>query len=94
LPVFLARFHSETQLFVRVFGGCRRVPVSSAAFVLRSISVGLSIFMAIFIMFSDCLEMVIGCSDVAGCGKMMVLARRMALGVRHSAFLPVDEEQR
>lgn len=63
--------------------------MSGAAFALRSISVGLCFFMVISIMLSDCLEMVIGCRDVAGRGKMMVLARRVTLGVRHSAFLPV-----
>jgi len=50
---------------------------------MRSITVGLGPCTVFFIVFSDCLKMVIGRGDVTGCGKMMVLARRVALGVRH-----------
>ena len=70
------------------------MPVSGAAFVMRSISVGLGFFMKVFIVLRDCLEMVIGCGNVTSCGKMMMLARRMALGVRHGAFFPVNEDER
>jgi hypothetical protein len=41
----------------------------------------------IFVVLSDGLKMVIRRGDVTGCGKMMVLARWVALGVRHDAFL-------
>jgi hypothetical protein len=64
------------------------VLVRGAALLLRSISVGLGIFMVIFIVFRHRLKMVIGGGDVTGCGKMMVLTRHVALGVRHDAFLP------
>jgi hypothetical protein len=59
--------------------------VRGGALLLRSISVGLGVFMVIFIVFSDRLKMVIGGGDVTGCGKMMVLAPHVALGVRHDA---------
>jgi hypothetical protein len=65
--------------------------VRGTALLLRSISVGLGFFMVIFIVFSHRLKMVIGGRDVMGCGKMMVLARHVALGVRHDAFLPISE---
>jgi hypothetical protein len=70
------------------------VLVRGAALLLRSISVGLGVFMVIFIVFSDRLKMVIGGGDVPGCGKMMVLTRHVALGVRHDAFLPIRENGR
>lgn len=56
---------------------------------MRSITVGLGPCTVCFVMFSDCLEMVIGRGDVTGCGKMMVLARRVALGVRHDVSFQV-----
>jgi hypothetical protein len=62
------------------------MPVSGAAFVIRSISVGFGFFMRFFIVLRDCLEMVIGCGNVTCCGKMVMLARRVALGVRHGAL--------
>ena len=65
--------------------------VSGVAFGLRSISVGLGFVMVTFIVLSNCLKMVIGCGDVTGCGKMMVLARRVALGVMHDGFLAISE---
>jgi hypothetical protein len=82
---------SQTELFVRVFGSSLRVLVRGPAFVLRIISMSLGFFMATFIMLIDCLEMVVGCGDVMGRGKMMMLARRVvALRVRHDASLTVS----
>jgi hypothetical protein len=84
-------FSFSNQLFMRVLDGCLRMLVRGSALLLCSISVGFGFLMVTFIVLSDCLEMVIGRGDVTGCGKMMVLARRMALGVRHDALLPISE---
>jgi hypothetical protein len=59
---------------------------------MRGIGLAFGFFMVAFIVFSDCLKMVIGRGDVMGCGEMMVLARRVALGIRHDAFLPISED--
>jgi len=50
---------------------------------MRCITVAFGLCAVFVIVLSDRLKMVIGRGDVPGCGKMMVLARRVALGVRH-----------
>ncbi len=66
----------------------RRVLVRCLALLMRRIGMGLGCIMVTLIVLIDCLEVVIGSCDVSGCGQMMVFARRVALGVRHDAFLP------
>lgn len=84
-----SHFLSATQLFMRVLDGCHRVLLRGPTLCMRCISVGLGFFMVTLIVLIDCLKMVIGRGDVMGCGKMMVLARRVALGVMHDGFLPI-----
>jgi len=68
--------------------------VRGAAFLLRGFSMGLGFLVVILIVLSDGLEMVIGCRDVTGCSEVMLLARHVALGVRHDGFLAVDENRK
>lgn len=68
---------------MRMLVGLHRAGVRLATFLLRRISVSLCISNIAFIVLIDCLKMMIGSGNVMGCRKMVVLARRVGLGVRH-----------
>lgn len=60
--------------------------VGSPALLVCGISLGPGSLMVVLIVLIDCLKVVIGCGDVMRRGKMMMLARRVALCVRHGVF--------
>ena len=81
------------QLPFRVFSRLHRAFVGLAAFLMRCCSVRLSLANVAFVVLVYSLKMVIGRSHVMGCGKMMVLTRRVALGVGHGGLLAIIENR-
>ncbi len=83
-----------SQLFVTVRDGVGRVLVGVAAFIVRGSSKGLACLVITFVVFRYCLHMVVGRGDMAGCGKVMVLAGWVAGGIGHDVFLPIGENSK
>ena len=64
-----------------------RMFVSGAALCLRCISVRCRLVVIAFLMLGDGLKMVVGGSDVARGGEMVLVACNLDLGVGHDLFL-------
>ena len=65
----------------------RRMFASAAAFRLRRVRVGHRLIVIAFFMLGDGLKMVVGGSDMARGGEMVLVARHLDLGVGHDLFL-------